>query len=88
MKKFKKENLGLLLGPKYVPVNIKWNHKTTLCVSNFVPSEIMPLSSWFVTGHERLMTSRLTVSGNFIQSFFPSTQLQPAKAAALTPLKT
>lgn len=54
MKKFKKENLDLLLGSKYVPVNIKWNHKTTLCVSNFVPSEIMPLSSWFVTGHERL----------------------------------
>lgn len=34
--------------------NVKWNHKTTICVSNFVPSEIVPLSSWFVTGHERL----------------------------------
>lgn len=37
----------------YCPVNVKWNHKT-ICVSNFVPSEIVPLSSWFVTGHERL----------------------------------
>lgn len=57
-KKLKKGNLGLLLGSKYVPVDVRWSHKTTICISAFVPSKIMPLSSWFVTGHKRLNDSK------------------------------
>lgn len=88
MKKIKQENLGLLLVSKYVPVDIRWSHKTTICVSKFVASKIMPLSSWFITGHKRLNDSKTQFLGALVKGFFLALDYSLAKAAALPLLKT